>query len=215
MQRNFSFIANSNTLEFLARVVAVIREDDAWISKRRKREVIPWATVTADRAMRYTGVLFPHDWDLAWQAISWCREVMGKREDVNDYEVNLLFSVMDDNFPHEQRALLASLIPKFYREGGSTDSIHLGSVAIRQYFDYLKLECTLPIDTVWGHGYVYRFSDSDSNVLIWSTSSKKLDTGLVYAGRCTVKAHREVHGICSTILTRCAISECGSDIVRA
>lgn len=69
----------------------------------------------------------------------------------------------------------------------------------------LRVDSVFSFETKYGTSYLHTMSDSDDNVYIWSTSSRKLDKHKTYRLKGTIKDHKEYNGVKQTVLTRCSV----------
>ena len=61
----------------------------------------------------------------------------------------------------------------------------------------------IDLDGAYGLSHMHIMIDPDENVFVWTTASKKWETGKTYHLRGTVKEHRTYRNIQQTCLTRC------------
>lgn len=91
-----------------------------------------------------------------------------------------------------------------------TESQYIGNVG-----DKVDLKVTLTSIHTYETNYtyygelhfIYKFSDENSNTIVWKTSNKNLEEGKTYQIKGKIKEHNEYKGDKQTILTRCKISE--------
>ena len=149
-------------------------------------------------------------------AIEWIRSEQVKESD--GYMFNLRIACLDDYFPGRNMGLVASLMPTYYRhlkkiayeekkkkEIQTSKSKFVGNVKDRITFHAVSIECVYSSDSLYGMNYLYKITDSDENVYMWSTG-KVLDTDKEVDITGTIKNHQEYRGIKQTVLTRCKIA---------
>lgn len=85
-------------------------------------------------------------------------------------------------------------------------SKHVGNVGDRVEFVAKKAEFITSWETMYGHTFLYKFTDESGNVYVWFASGAILErNGITVRG--TVKKHDERDGVKQTVLTRCKIIE--------
>ena len=202
------------TERYLAYVVANIREA-GWTSRGRARETLELATADAamtDMTSRDYEVPSPEpgDTEEAKAALEWARTELAGRENLSDYEHNLMVATAYDSVPPENAGLVASLIVTYRRAKDrarvAKRSNHVGAPGKRQVFSGLTVTHASSFDTRYGVSHRYSFVDGEGNVLTWVTS-KRLEIGETYEGKATVKDHDEWRGINQTVITRCSFKE--------
>jgi hypothetical protein len=67
----------------------------------------------------------------------------------------------------------------------------------------LTVQRVIDLDGYYGPSHMHVMVDADENVFVWTTASKKWETGQTYHIRGTVKEHRTYRNIQQTCLTRC------------
>ena len=83
-----------------------------------------------------------------------------------------------------------------------TPSKYVGSVGDRLDLT-LTVQRVIDLDGYYGLSHMHIMIDADENIFVWTTASKKLETGKTYHVRGTVKEHRTYRNIQQTCLTRC------------
>lgn len=85
-------------------------------------------------------------------------------------------------------------------------SKHVGNVGDRIEFVAKKTECVTSWETMYGHTFLYKFTDESGNVYVWFASGAIRErNGITVRG--TVKKHDERDGVKQTVLTRCKVNE--------
>ena len=84
-------------------------------------------------------------------------------------------------------------------------SEYLGEVGKRIEVEVRDVTLVTSWETDWGMTHLYKFIDTDGNVLVWFASSM-IDDNDVHRVKGTVKAHNERDGIKQTVLTRCKVA---------
>ena len=211
--------------EFLGFVLASIRAL-GWMSRTKARELDRQGSATADCAWR---VMFPFpgsridsnelptesDVQKAITALAWVDDHLhenGTR--MNDYEHNLSIIVQSGVVDARVAGIAASLIRYYEKERGIEAerlrkvgaSNHFGTVGKRETFR-LTLERVTDIDGNFGVTKIHNFHDADGNEAVWFSSSVRLDTGVTYDVKATVKEHNVRNGVKQTIITRCAATK--------
>lgn len=86
---------------------------------------------------------------------------------------------------------------------GSSD--YIGSVGQRLTVSVMESKLITSWETDYGMTHLYRFVDTDGNVLVWF-ASKMIDENDISKLTGTVKAHSERDGIKQTVMTRCKVA---------
>ena len=84
-------------------------------------------------------------------------------------------------------------------------SEYVGTIGERYTFPVKEIKLLTSFETYYGITYLYRFIDTDDNVLIWFASSGNMDENAT-AIKATVKDHSERDGVKQTILTRVKVA---------
>jgi hypothetical protein len=152
------------------------------------------------------------DTEEARAALEWARTELAGRdpETLSGYEHNLMVATAYDSVPPENAGLVASLIVTYRRAQDRTrkakQSQHVGTPGKRQEFTGLTVTRVSSFDTRYGVSHRYNFVDGEGNVLTWLTK-KRLENGVTYQGKATVKKHDEWRGVKQTVITRCSFKE--------
>ena len=91
------------------------------------------------------------------------------------------------------------------KEQMSKQSKYVGTIGERYTFPVKEVKLLTSFETYYGITYLYRFIDTDDNVLIWFASSRSMDEDAT-AIKATVKDHSERDGVKQTILTRVKVA---------
>lgn len=83
-----------------------------------------------------------------------------------------------------------------------TPSKYVGSIGDRLELT-LTVQRVIDLDGYYGPSHMHVMIDADENVFVWTTASKKWETGKTYHLRGTVKEHRTYRNTQQTCLTRC------------
>lgn len=114
---------------------------------------------------------------LEWKDV--CKNETELRDDIDTYINELLYGVSNSDF--------------------------IGEIGQR-----LDIEATLikakEVESNYGNGHFYVFEDFSGNQMIWTTTARVLEVGVVYKFRGTIKALNEYRGIKQTVLTNCRFS---------
>ena len=89
-------------------------------------------------------------------------------------------------------------------EAARKSSEYIGEIGKRIDVEVKDATLVSSWETDWGMTHLYKFIDTDGNVLVWFASSM-IDDNDVHKVRGTVKAHNERDGIKQTVLTRCKV----------
>ena len=85
-----------------------------------------------------------------------------------------------------------------------SDSAYVGEIGNR-----LELEITVTasrkMNGYYGETTVHYMEDNSGNQYLWNTASKSWEAGEKYHIKATVKDHKIIHNVKTTILTRCAL----------
>ena len=82
---------------------------------------------------------------------------------------------------------------------------YVGEVGKRIDLSIAEMKLLTSWETQWGMTWLYKFTDTDGNVLVWF-ASRPLDTEGVNRIRATVKDHTERDGVKQTVITRCKVA---------
>ena len=114
---------------------------------------------------------------LEWKDV--CKNETELRDDIDTYINELLYGVSNSDF--------------------------IGEIGQR-----LDIEATLikakEVESNYGNGHFYVFEDFSGNQMIWTTTARVLEVGVVYKFRGTIKALNEYRGVKQTVLTNCRFS---------
>ena len=91
------------------------------------------------------------------------------------------------------------------REQMGAQSEYVGTVGERYTFPVKEIKLLTSFFNDYGEVFLYRFIDTDGNVLMWFASSKLKDENAT-AIKATIKAHNERDGVKQTILTRVKVA---------
>lgn len=98
------------------------------------------------------------------------------------------------------------------RNAERNTSEYVGQVGKRIDLDIADMKLVTSWETQWGMTWLYKFTDTDGNVLVWFASKplERVNENGVYEDvtevshiRATVKEHNERDGVKQTIITRC------------
>lgn len=139
------------------------------------------------------------------KAILWAK---GLNSSNNEYEHNLAVIAETEKVSLKTKGYAASLIVAYekMREKAANVSLseYIGTLKKREVFDNLFLEKVITLDTDYGVCYLHSFKKGD-NIVIWFTSSKKLEEKRSYKLKATVKDHNMYKGEKQTIITRAVV----------
>lgn len=90
-------------------------------------------------------------------------------------------------------------------EAARKSSEYIGEIGKRIDVEVKDATLVSSWETDWGMTHLYKFIDTDGNVLVWFASSM-IDDNDVHKVRGTVKAHNERDGIKQTVITRCKVA---------
>jgi hypothetical protein len=220
-------------IERLLEVVAALVRVDGWTSRGRARlDDSLYATADAAISMfnppsgaeafakwkKWSEERKPtaEDLETAEKALTHAREVLGKREDLGDYEHNLYVATTQASVGHKLIGITASLISYYLKEMerlvlsesrriATAGSVHFGEVGKRADY-YLTCTRVFTNEGNWGTTYIHSLVTVDGNLATWFASSNpEMKPGVVYRVSATVKSHGEYKGAQQTILTRLTI----------
>ena len=224
-------------LEFTARLIRL----DGWMSRTKAKELMEKgeqpksATANIVQSAFFNAAQFwkkserdpkhnawldklketdPKDGELAAAALSWIKEKLPQKDELQDYMYNLLVVSSGDTIQEKHLGIFCSLISTYRREMGlleqqkirATQSNHVGIVDKRDVF-VCTLVSSQPFDSDYGTKYLCRF-DCDGNSLIWWSSTDAItdfNIGDKLEVKGTVKKHGEYKGWKQTELSRCKI----------
>jgi hypothetical protein len=209
---------------YLAYTAATIRSF-GWKSRTTAKE--DFSRSTADRAYdsmfpsnyltwrEKEELATPEDQDvnIAKAAIEWARNL----ETTNDYQHNIKIIATLGYTTDKNIGFAASIVSSYQKSlikeeerkarADKKPSEHIGNIK-----DKVKLDLTFigetSFETYFGIKYLYRFADSEGNVIVWRTAtgfSEELKPGETYTIKGAIKDHTEWKNIKQTELTRCKI----------
>lgn len=215
---------------------AGVVDEEGWMS-RGKARMMEGATATADAVWRYLfptsreaadpvfqaklAKITPGDAQVAEAkaALEWVRSFGERDKALDDYEYNLWVACRAITCNGKLAGLVASAIPAYRRHtereikrqagrAKMADSKHVGTVGKREVFTNLQLMSDITWESQWGVTHLYKFMDSQGNVLCWKSSrNAELTRGAFYNIKGTVKTHGDYKGVKETNLTRCEATE--------
>ena len=213
-----------DTPNYLANVAAVI-EANGWLSKTKAREQDRAGESTANGA---TLNMYPPEGEKAgWLAevtddhkatadevLDYLRAVLAPRDNLNDYEWNLVAATTEDYTLWKNAGLIASAVwiyklkdvTEREENGDRPVSEFQGEVSERQDWTLTVIN-RLDYDTQFGTTRLTLMEDEAGNKFVWSATNVSLDVGQTYTLAGTVKAHEMYKGIRQTRLTRCRVLE--------
>lgn len=191
-----------------------------WVSRTQARESINAGSSTADLAVN---LLFPsveskreyptkEHFEEASAALAWVKSDLAGRQNLSDYEHNLVMIASKEAIEHRDTGIIASLIPAHRRALGkkleqqkrAATSQHFGTVGKREEFT-LTVSNVYLVEGNYGVTKIHTLLDAAGNVAVWFSSSKQLKQGVTYVLKATVKSHGERNGVKQTVLTRAAV----------
>jgi hypothetical protein len=151
----------------------------------------------------------------AKDAIKYIRSV----EDTSGFMFNLKVACSEEYFLVKNLGFVVSLVPTYYRHlkqleyeekkknRPESKSQHQGRIGERITFTIASAECVASMETMYGTSFLYKFTDKDENVYMWSTGKiLGLTETNIFDVTGTVKSHSEYNGVPQTYLTRCKLS---------
>lgn len=154
--------------------------------------------------------------DTVVSALDWIKN----EESNNSYINNLKVICAEEYCPGRDLGILISLpaaynraikaaaekIEKENQHQIDKQSEYIGTTGERIQFAAETISCVSSYTSIYGTSYLYRFTDAQHNVLMWSTD-KGIDLDKNYQVIGTVKKHEEYQSIKQTWLTRCKLNE--------
>lgn len=148
-------------------------------------------------------------------ALTWIRE----QESTNSYINNLKVICAEDYCSGRDLGILVSLVIAYKRaldeeiartqkeleREAEKASEYLGAVGDKIQFTSAKVECIWSGSNQFGISYLYKFTDTDGNIVMWSTD-KALDTDKNFAVSGSIKKLEEFNSIKQTWVTRCRLT---------
>jgi hypothetical protein len=111
------------------------------------------------------------------------------------YRYNLDHSLIEDYVKDINDKYLASIAP---------ETRFIGEVGDKVSFEAITGKCVACFDTQWGVSFIYKFTTTEGDTLVWKTS-KDLDLDNPINIKGTIKDHKEYRGVKETELTRCRV----------
>lgn len=213
-------------INYLTFVVAVV-EKYGFISRKKaseKENETPTSSVAFDRMITRdirvkTDIPVTDEHAKKAQAIVTWTETFLDKDTLSDYEHNLKVIVDVGHITYRTLGLAASLSALHYRETAikvekenQKPSEYVGEVGKRIRNIQLILKKIVNLgEGQFGMRYLYRFQDSNDNILVWFTGNMTdADTrdffeDEIYTGSVSIKEHQEYKGVKQTVLTRCKL----------
>jgi len=223
---------HSDLVSYLAYTVLFIREI-GWMSRTKARE-FGNVTATADSAWSHrfpsdklrrdysnAGLPFPTptdaDVEKAKKSIEVAESFFESEEAagrvLEDYTHNLRIVIECNSVSFRSAGLAASVVAFADRQLGiaverkqAAESQHVGEIGKRETF-LLTVSRITDIDGNYGTTHLHIFKDEKGNVFKWFASNERLDVGVAYRVKGTVKAHEDYKNTRQTVLSRCSINE--------
>lgn len=193
------------TLDFLANVAAVTREH-GWTSRWSKSDYGEFErneNATADQALsnlyernpRFRIKVTEADWAKATEALEWVREDVAERDDLDEFQHNLVTYTRANYLPEKGDGFIAYTIEARRREiekalnakrAGKSEWIGEPKQRVELTF---HVTFTKVIDGYYGPKQLTKGHDDDGNLLVWWSSSEWLEQGKTYELKGTIKAH--------------------------
>lgn len=206
-----------DTQTFLAFTIAAIQKS-GWCS-RSSGNGIPTADIVIDHITSKSSNEQPFtaaQFEEARDAIEVVKNAINAKKSVSDYEWNLKVILDSEIVTYHTSGYAASIIPFYLKEKSrqiedqkkakESKSQFLGKIGEKTGFTGLVLAMTLDLEGIYP-STLHKFIDTEGNIIIWYTSSVKLDTGKVYSGKATIKDHKTFKGENQTIITRAKLEE--------
>ena len=164
------------------------------------------------------------DWEKhlsdAGDILEWARGINSDNTSMNDFLYNLHVACMQDTMNAKHIGIVAASHMAFNKAKDQDIkkqeilkswkqrcelSKHVGEVKKREVFT-LTYDKVRTFDSEYGLTYIYNFTDSEGNSLIWFTGNDQdFKQGEEYSLKATVKEHKEYKGMKQTIITRCKV----------
>ena len=134
-------------------------------------------------------------------------------DNLSEFEHNLRVIVAGETIRLRQAGYAAFLVSWLEREEGKAAeasrraeaaqaSRHFGTVKKRETFR-LTVRKIVDWESMYGFTHLHLMADESGNVAVWKSSSARLETGVTYDVKGTVKEHSDYNGTAQTVLTRC------------
>jgi hypothetical protein len=193
------------TQSYLNNVAAVIREI-GWTPRWNKDGYGDFARnygATADRAKdnylernaKLRIEVISADVELATVALTWVRDDLAERDELNEFEHNLTTYAKSDYLPEKGDGFIASIIGAYQRELArkleaeqAANSEWIGQVGDRIKGLRFTVTFVRGFEGQYGTRWMTKGYDADGNGLIW-WGAGGMDQGVTYTCSATVKAH--------------------------
>lgn len=154
---------------------------------------------------------FNHESDETIQDVKNALEWLKTKDDANNYFHNLKVACLGEYISQRNFALVASMIPTYYREFKRLQemtvekkvSAHVGEVGQRIEVEIKDFRCLTSWESQFGVTYLWKITDTNGNVFTWKSGNIIEDDAKRIKG--TVKEHAEFAGVQQTELTRCKV----------
>ena len=156
----------------------------------------------------------------AEKALAWVHDTLAARDNLSDYEHNLVVALTADGLRHKSLGIAASVIRAYEREvereleAERRDKKREAEADASEWVGEVKerLELTLTVESIfekegyYGMTYITKLHDEQGRVFKWF-GSYPLEQGETVHGKWTVKGHDEFRGVKETVITRPALKE--------
>jgi hypothetical protein len=190
---------------YLGHVVHNMKKN-GWISRGEKfRRGL--STCTADSALETMLAeveISAADLATAQQAITWSRLVLANKDNLSEYEHNLVTVTANDYLEKKDIGIAASLMAIVKH-----DSNFVGEIGQKIKLDGVEAVLVKNVGKArFGDRYLNKMIDRDGNVIIW-WSTKELEVGKKYSGEGVVSSHNEYNGERQTTISYVKVQEVG------
>lgn len=157
----------------------------------------------------------PEDHETAERVIAWVRDDLATRDDLSDYEHNVVTVLAADAIPDRQLGIAASAITAEQRNRERVAERKAAAAEDRGHFGTIgeRVEIGVTVESVrwtegeWGSTTIYKLRTDDGYALTWFASRDTLGEAGSYVIRATIAKHEEYRGVAETHVKRCAIRE--------
>lgn len=153
--------------------------------------------------------------DRVEESLAW----ISSQESTNNYISNLKVVCSQDWCSGRDLGILVSLVPTYKRaideeiakaqrakeREAEKQSEYLGQVGEKITFTTAKIECIWAGENQFGISYLYKITDTEGNIVMWSTD-KGLELDNNFNISCSIKKLEDYKGVKQTWVTRCRLT---------
>ena len=141
------------------------------------------------------------------KAIDWFK----KQDTSKDYFYNVSTIIKNEYVTKRISNLAASIMAVYFKEVSKEKETKISSEYIGTVGEKIQIEVKViniqSIESRYGMIHIYRMVTSEGNIVVWFTSTSKLELDKKYRGLVKIKKHDEYKNIKQTVITRPSFKE--------